>query len=216
MLDATAIEGNVERDALVGIVPTGRAPISVVPSPDGAHLFATDQASRGQPSDRGPGGVTVVATAAFATRVGWGQTIPDAVVARVEVGNAVRLALSHHGDIAWVTLRAENRVVALDVAALLAGRLNTLASVNTGPTPVGVAIHGNDDRYLLVANSNRFDPDQTHPQPVAVIDTAQALAGKPAIAEHLPVGVFPRELVPTGNGDTILTNFASKTVSILR
>jgi len=208
ILDMTRIDGNVDRDAVVGIVPIGLAPIAVVAAPDRRHMLATIQAS----TDRGPGGVAVVTTEAFNENSGWGQPLPDAVVARVELGNAVRLALSPDGATVWVTLRAENKLIALDTADLVRGVRTVVASVKLGPAPVGVAFHG--ARYLLVANSNRFDNPAHLPQTVSVIDADAALAGRPAVVATRTVGAFPRELVPGPRGMSYLTNFNSNTITV--
>lgn len=215
VLDASAIDGDAGRDAVVGTIAMDLAPIAVVPSPCGRFIYATSQYSADPGTGkRGPGRVAAVTTEAFAARGSWGVPIPDAVVARVEVGNAVRLALSHVGAIAWVTLREENKVVALDTADLRRGISNVLASIATGPAPVGVALHGSG-RYLLVTNSNRFKNSEGLRQTVSVIDTEAALGRRPAIVDRITVGAFPRELVPDDAGNTFLTNFDSGTVTVI-
>jgi DNA-binding beta-propeller fold protein YncE len=87
--------------------------------------------------------------------------------------------------------------------------------VRTGSEPVGLALADNG-RIALVGNSNRGLVAGTGgnvPQTVAVIDTAAALAHRPAVLGTVPAGVFPRDLsVDPANGHVFVANFNSGTI----
>jgi DNA-binding beta-propeller fold protein YncE len=184
-----------------------RAPISVVPSPDGRFVYATSQFTEIE-GMRGPGRVASL-------DVGLAEIDPNnCVLNRVPAGNAVRLALSMDGSIAWVTLRTENRLVAFDAASLREDpTCKPIASVPVGRAPVGVT-PALDDRVVLVANSNRFD-EPNAPQTVTLIDVRDVRQASLRPMGDVEVGVFPRELTRLPTGDCVLTNFGSGEVSIL-
>jgi hypothetical protein len=61
----------------------------------------------------------------------------------------------------------------------------------------------------VVADSDRFNaPGQS--ASLAVVDVADALAGKPALLGYLPAGGFPRDMaVSPGGGTLLVANFTS-------
>jgi DNA-binding beta-propeller fold protein YncE len=125
------------------------------------------------------------------------------------------VVLSSSGNLAWVTARGSNTVLAFDTARLLHDPLHALlATAVVGPAPVGVILL-DQDRLLAVANSNRFANDQT-PQTLTLLDTQHVLAGQRAVVGTLRVGIFPRELDVSPDGQSLLlTNYGSKTLSLI-
>jgi len=139
-----------------------------------------------------------------------------ALRSRVLAGcSPVRVVLSSSGNLAWVTARGSNTVLAFDTARLLHDPNHALlATTAVGSAPVG-AILLDHDRLLVVANSNRFANDQT-PQTITLLDTQQVLAGHRAVLGTLRVGIFPRELDVSPDGQSLLlTNYGSNTLSII-
>ncbi len=208
-------------DVLIGQIPTGEAPVGLAVSPDNRFLYITSEidpgVSTGTPCPYASGvppqpqGSLTVASLARAAR-----DPAQSVVAKVVAGcSPVRVVLSPLGNVAWVTARADNAVLAFSTERILAHAANAqLASVPVGTAPVGEALV---DRgaVLVVANSNRFQTQPT-PQTLTVLDTRQALEGKPATLATIQVGAFPRELFLEANQQTLLlTNFFSSTVSII-
>jgi DNA-binding beta-propeller fold protein YncE len=211
-------------EAVRGRVPVEHKPVGLALSPDGSQLYVTAQAMKpaaGSPADSSvsagseqfrnqEGSLSVIGVARAP------HAPSHAVVSRVAAGkNPVRVVLSHGGQIAWVTARASNALLAFDTAALSkdpAGARRATAPV--GIAPVGVTLV-DGDRIALVANSDRFS-GSTAAQTVSIVDTAAALDGRPATLGTLQVGAFPREFGLSPRGDRVfLTNFGSKTVTTI-
>ncbi len=93
------------------------------------------------------------------------------------------------------------------------------AVVRVGSEPVGLLLADNG-RVALVANSNRGLVPGTGSgtsQTVSVIDTAAALAHRPAVIGTVPAGLFPRDLtLDPATGQAMLANFDSDTVEEFR
>jgi 6-phosphogluconolactonase (cycloisomerase 2 family) len=67
----------------------------------------------------------------------------------------------------------------------------------------------------VVANSNRVVGGQS-PQTLSLVDTAAALAGRPAILGAVRVGAFPRDLALTPDGRLLLVaNASSATLTLI-
>jgi DNA-binding beta-propeller fold protein YncE len=125
----------------------------------------------------------------------------------------VRVVLSSQGDLAWVTARGSNALLAFKTAQLLKDPAHALvATVPVGPAPVGLAlIH--QGTQIVVANSNRF-AGGTSPQTVMLVDVQHALSGASAVLGSIAVGSFPREMSLDGS-TLLLTNYTSKTLSLI-
>jgi DNA-binding beta-propeller fold protein YncE len=199
----------------LGQMKTGRAPVGLIFSADGALLYSTSEV--GPPSwtakcqnESHPNAphhsegillVFDVAKAAADPRTG--------MLAGVAAGcNAVRVALSADGKTAYVTSRGGNAVQAFDTAALRKDPAHALiTSVIVGTAPVGLAVGGGQ---VFVTNSNRFSGGEN--QSVSVLDGAHPDAQQRAI----PAGNFPRELKITADGNTLLvTNFKSGSLELV-
>lgn len=212
---------------VVGRIPVGRAPIALTFSSDDRLLYTTIQevpASFGWPPVcRAPGsdtarlqapypqGAVLVIDVARATR-----EPENAVLGATAAGcNPVRLVTSPGGDVAYVTARTDNVLLAYDTRRLLTDSAHALISrVAVGPSPVGVAVL-KEGAWLAVTNSNRFGASGAPPS-ITIVDAKSLATGAPAIIGTLPTGGFPRELRVTGDGRTLLlTNFDSKTVALI-
>jgi DNA-binding beta-propeller fold protein YncE len=217
---------------IVGHVAVDRVPGGLALAPDGRTLYVTSEVSGGDParvggaldprlgrtrctSNLGPHGVlTAIDVAKASTDPG------HAVLARIAAGcGPVRVALAPDGDIAWVSVRGENRVLAFATARLRDDPEHALlASVDVGALPVGLAV-SLDGAHLLVANSNRSaDPDAkdgSKPADLSLIDPAAALAGKPSIVATIATGALPREVLPMRDGTFLVTDYNANVVDVV-
>lgn len=199
-------------------IPVDFAPVGMAISSDNRYLYVTSEVSKAaakQPVfnpilQQAVGTLSVV-------NIAKAESDPShAVIARVPAGcNPGRVVLSSTGNIAWVTARASNMLLAFNTSRLLTDPHHALlVSLPVGTAPVGVALLNNDS-VIAVANSNRFAQDQT-PQTVMLLDTRRVLAGKPALLKTFRVGLFPRELSTTPDGQTLfVTNYTSNTLTII-
>lgn len=226
----------IERDSwnspvvsIVGHIVLDRVPGGMALSRDGRALYVTSEIDTSDPkqvpgatdprlgrarcaSNLGPSGVLSVVDTALAIA---GSL--HAVVARVAAGcGPVRVALDPGEDVAWVSVRGENRVLAFDT-----GRLRTdathalLADVPVNAVPVGLAITP-DGRTLVVANSHRSrDADEAAAADLSLVDTADALAGKPAVRGVIPTGALAREVVAAPDGTFYVTNYRARRVDVI-
>jgi DNA-binding beta-propeller fold protein YncE len=216
------------QSAIIGKIPVATAPIAMEFSADGKYLFATSEvalrdydwplqcqpegpnaSSSGQDWPQGVIHVVDVATA---------ETDPaHSVVGKAPAGcSTVRLVLSPKGDVAYVTARNSNAVMAFDVAKLLSDPAHALKGwVRVGSAPVGIAIIDGGAK-VVATNSNRFAGRADDRQFLSVIDTAKLVSGAPSVLGTIPAGAFPRELRVTADGKTLLlTNFNSSTLEII-
>ena len=200
---------------VVGRVELDGAPVGIAVSPDGSKLYVTSESAGRFSSTRGcrvgRHGTLSTIDAALA------ETDPaHARIARSEIGcSPVRVQLSPNGDVAWVTLRGEDRVAAYATAELQAdGTPKPRALVPTGSAPVGIALarHG---MLAIVANSARFETTPT-PSTFSVFATDAALANGTASPTTYPAHVFPREVtVGPDDAKLFLTDYASNAVQVI-
>jgi DNA-binding beta-propeller fold protein YncE len=138
------------------------------------------------------------------------ETSPaTSVMAAVLAGcNPVRVVVSASGQVLWVTARGSDAVVALSADRLRSTpRRALLGWLRVGEAPVGLALTSNGSR-LIVADSNRFlAPGRS--ASLAVIDTAAALSGRPALLGYLPSGRFPRDISGADGGQLLVANYLS-------
>jgi DNA-binding beta-propeller fold protein YncE len=207
--------GEVSFHGSVGRVPLDLAPVGLALSPDNRFLYVTTEFSTQDPSVlRSPptaphaGTLTVVDVARAE------HDPAHAVVGVVLAGcSPVRVALSTSGDVAWVSARGGNALLAFNTARLASDPAHALvASLAVGPAPVGLAVI-RQDAQVVVANSNR-EVGGRSPQTLTLIDAKLALAGRPALLGALAVGSFPRELALDGQ-TLLLTNYTSATLSLI-
>ena len=200
-------QGFGARGVAVAIVPLAAGAAGLALSPDGTLLYVTTYGAYG------PHGKVWVIDASRAE----GGAGLGAVVAQAAAGcQPVRVAVSPDGSTVWVTALQSNALLAFSAAALAQDPSGALrAVVRTGSEPVGLALADNG-RIALVGNSNRGLVPGTGgnvPQTVAVIDTAAALAHRPALLGTVPAGAFPRDLsVDPASGQAFVANFNSGTI----
>jgi len=137
------------------------------------------------------------------------------VIATIPAGcHPVRVSLSND-DVAWVTARASNSLLAFSTDSVRRGNGNALlATIPTGPMPVDLAFVQNDS-VLVVANSNRT-LGKGERQTLSFIDVQKALRGESAKMGAVRVGAFPRALTVSPDGSHLLvSNFDSCSVTVL-
>lgn len=213
--------------AIVGTIPVGIAPIDLAFSNDGRYLFTTSEAMPprfgwpvecrhegsppGTPPNHTQGAVGVIDVARAE------KDPASSVIHFVRAGcNPVRLVLSPKGDVAYVSARGDDKLLAFDTKKLVSDPDHALvARVPVGPAPVGVAVV-DGGRRVLVTSSNRFAGHADDRQPVYVVDATRIHAGAKAVLGTIPAGAFPREMRVTPDGRTLLlTNFRSKTLELV-
>jgi len=134
-------------------------------------------------------------------------------VARVAAGcSPVRVITSADGSVVFVTARGSDALLAFSAARLQTDSAHALlADVLVGEAPVGLAL-ARAGALLVVADSDRFATGLPVSN-LAVVDVADALAGRPALVGYLPAGQFPRDVAASGNGSLVLVaNYASGSV----
>lgn len=213
--------------AVIGQIPVGRAPIALTFSQDHRWLYTTSQVAPSAyawpPVCRAPGpdaarqpssyaqGAILVIDVVRAT-----HDPRHAVVGAVPAGcNPVRLVTSPSGDIAYVSARTDNVLLAFATGKLLTDPEHALVGrVPVGDAPVGIAVLNSGTR-IAVTNSNRFGSPSA-PQSLTIIDAQKIRDGAAAVLGTVPAGLFPRELRVTQDQRTLLlTNFGSKNVAIM-
>jgi DNA-binding beta-propeller fold protein YncE len=205
--------------ATVGRIPVGDGPIAVTLSKDEKYLFVTSLSMPSSPEwppecrpDRKPQG------ALFVVDVATAKTDPArAVVATVRAGcEPVRLVLSPQGDVAYVSARGDDLLLAFDTTKLIQDPTRALlGKVPTGTSPIGISVIDNGTK-IVVANSNRFGRSPSAHQSLSVIDANRIGAGSAAILGSIPAGDFPREMSLSSDLQTLfVVNTNSKTLEII-
>jgi DNA-binding beta-propeller fold protein YncE len=205
---ATALQHGFSAPGVaVGMVPLAPDAVGVAMSPGGGRLYVTTLGSYGP-----HGELWVIDSARAETGAGSG-----AVLAHVPAGcQPVRVAVSPDGSTVWVTALQSNALLGFSAAALADDHSRALrAVVRVGSEPIGLLL-ADDGRVALVSNSNRGLVTGTGSnvrQTVSVINTAAALAQRPAVVGTVPAGLFPRDLsFDPGTGQVLLGNFSSGTI----
>jgi DNA-binding beta-propeller fold protein YncE len=213
--------------SIVGTVPTDRAPVGLALTADGARLYvASEVAAKGRALANAGVPEVVRARCQESGAANGTLAVIDALKAVTDPANAVvatfaagcapvRVALSPRDDVAWVTARGDDRLLAFDTAKMHDDPAHALvANVGVGPSPVGVAIV-QDGALAVVANSDRFS-GMLASSTIDVVDTARAIAHQDAVVKSLPAGTFPREFAEAPDHRTLyLTNFRSGTLEII-
>jgi DNA-binding beta-propeller fold protein YncE len=227
VVDMTKARAKPDNSAIVGRLPSGRAPIAIAFSRDGRYVYTTSQdappwakwpiecRAEGRPQE--PANHALGAVIVYDYRRATTRPDSSAVVATVPAGcNPVRLVLNASGEQVFVSSRAGNSLIMFDAARLVTDPANArLWSVPVGTAPVGIAITA-DGRRAIVTSSNRFAGTEADRQSLTVIDVARFAHGDKAILGTIPAGAFPRELRWHPDARTlILTNFASRTVQFI-
>jgi DNA-binding beta-propeller fold protein YncE len=184
------------QDALVGLIPVGAQPVGIASSPDGRYLYVASGLAT-PASSSGPGRLTVIDSRKA-------ETSPaSAVIRSVGAGcGPDRVTLSADGQDVWVSVGGANAVVAYSAGKLLSDPAHALiARVPVGQLPLGLGLVKDGSR-LIVADSDR-DHVPGGAGGLAVLDTARALAGQPALLGFVKSGDVPRQFA-VGPGGTVL------------
>ncbi len=200
--------------SLVSSIGVERAPVGLDRSPDDRYLYATSELSS---SGIGACGNGMPAGRLSVIDVSLAHANPRlALIASARAGcDPVRVAGSPDGRVLWVTVRGANRLAAFDAAKLRTTPPKALiASLEVGQAPVGLLACA-DGEHVVVANSNRFNPNATS-STLTVVDAKAFLSGATVQTLTLDTGAFPREITEsTANGEIYVTNFASDTVEVI-
>jgi DNA-binding beta-propeller fold protein YncE len=211
---------------LIGRIPVGYGPDSVVLSNDGRYLYATSQIAvetwkwplacrppnqpPGTPFNHEVGAVHVIDVARAATN-------PErAVLSTTKAGcDTVRLAISPTDARVYVTARGDDELLVFDAQRLLADSTSApLDRIKTHAGPIGVVAF-NDGRRIAVANGIRAT-GVADEEVVAVIDALLVGAGRSPVLGSGSYGGGHVDLALTPDGTTLLIpNFEPRSLTLL-
>jgi DNA-binding beta-propeller fold protein YncE len=192
---ARALSSGFAPADLVGFVPLNVQPDGIGASPDGKWLYVTSvqQAAVPMPS---PGTLSVISMAAA-------ETNPARAVKAVVGAGCGPARVISNGSIVWVTARDSNSLLAFSAARLVSDPKHALlVKVPVGPGPIGEAFIDGGAR-IVIADTNLHSKPKASGD-VAVVDTAAALAGKPALLGIIPATGQPRQFAVANGGATLL------------
>ncbi len=204
-----ALKSGFSSSALVGLIPVGPQPIGIAMAPDGKHAYVAS----GQDHATSPGaGVLNVIDVPQAVQHPGSAVVMKSIPAGCQTN---RVAFSPNGQDLWVTAVGSNALLGFSAAKLLSDPGHALiARVAVGQSPLGLAVVSNGSR-IVVADSNR-DGGQGDQANLAVVDTAKALDGKPALLGYARSGLQPRQFAVVSHSTTLLvTNTKSAELQTL-
>jgi DNA-binding beta-propeller fold protein YncE len=222
---AKAKASHFAASAIIGRIPVGNGPIAVTLSRDEKYLYSTslsmdpstDWPPECQP-EWDPKAPKNAEGAIFVVNVAIAKTDPaHSVVNIVRAGcTPVRLVLSPQGDIAYVSARGENSLLAFDTSRLVLDPTRSLiAKVPTGPAPIGIAVIDNGQK-IVVTNSNRFGAGSSTDHSLIVIDARRIDSGEATILGSIPAGSLPREMAISSDLRTLfVVNTNSKNLEVI-
>jgi hypothetical protein len=202
-----ALRTHFRSSGFFGTIPLDVGPSAMALSPNGRWLYATTLSSASSRHKKPSQGGTL-----SVIDVGRAIANPDHSVLRTVLAGCepVRVITSANGRIVWVAALGSHAVLGFSAARLRGDPSRALrAEVGVGQAPVGLLAAGGG-RRLLVADSGSSQ-GAAPGRGVTVIDTAAALAHRPAVVGRIATGGLPRELagVP-GHDAALLTNYATK------
>jgi DNA-binding beta-propeller fold protein YncE len=215
VLDLLQLEaGDFGPSAVVGTIDVDMGPAGIGVSPDGRYVYVVSQVQRPVlstgPSDFLYGLLTYVGvprrggtlSVIDVRRVSLDASdASDAIVAHVAAGcGPVSVAVSPDGSLVWVVAKRSNELLAFRTAQVLAGGTRPAASVPVGAAPDGLRLVRSGGIALVASSDHSQDPGT--PQTVHVVDTAAALAGRPAVRSAVEVGGMPQEIAVSPDGRT--------------
>jgi serine/threonine-protein kinase len=183
----TALTDGFGQSDFVGYVPLSRQPVGM--TTDGKWLYVVSLTGR----------LAVL-------NLNEAETEPAAVVVKtVRAGcGSARVLTSGNGKVIWVTARQSDALLAFNAAKLRADPQHALiARVRVGEMPLGETLIDHGTR-ILVADSN-LNHTAGVLSNLAVVSTAKALRGKPALLGYLPVvGPVLRQFAVEPGGHVVL------------
>jgi len=170
----------------IGYVPLGEQPVGI--ASDGTWLYVPDFS----------GHLNVLSLSRAETNPA------HAVVSRSPAGcQPARVLISPDHQVIWVTARASDALLGFSATRLRTEPGHALiAKVMVGEFPLGEALIDHGTR-LIIADSNA-NGVQGVPYNIAVVSTADALSGKPALLGYVPTGAVPRQFAVLPGGATVL------------
>jgi DNA-binding beta-propeller fold protein YncE len=190
-----AIASGFGSSHLGGMIPLGLSPVGLSVSPDGHRLYATTQ-NRSENSQQG--GLSVI-------DVRQAETDPaTALKMTVSAGCVpIRVITTGAGKYVWVTARDSNTLLAFSAAKLLSDPRHALiAQARVGQGPIGLTTTNHGDR-IIVADSNLHTRKGATAN-LVVVNSADVLAGKPALLGVIPAGLLPRQFAMEPDSTTLL------------
>jgi DNA-binding beta-propeller fold protein YncE len=218
----------------VAHIPTPRATPGVTISADGKRVYVVGEVVPADVAARFPGhgipelersgcvqggnspmanGVLYTIDVAKAEALPQGASGADtrsATVSREDAGcSPVREAVTADGALVYVTARGDNKVLVFDTRKLESDPQHAYvrAIATGGEAPVGLRLF-DDDKMLLVANSNRFRGGAGS---ATVIELESG-----AVKQKISTGEFPRNITASPDGKTFyMTVFNSNELMVL-
>jgi DNA-binding beta-propeller fold protein YncE len=187
----------------VGMIPVKSDPTGIAASPNGQYLYVVSGlASTALQSGMGTMAIVDMRQA---------ETSPGSSVVKTDPAGCgpARVITSADGSDVWVTAGGGNTLEAFSASKLLSDPRHALiARIAVGQIPLGLVLVKNGTR-MVVADSNRDNVGSSTGN-LAVINVADALAGRPALIGTIKAGTAPRQFALEPNGKTLLvTNTGS-------
>jgi DNA-binding beta-propeller fold protein YncE len=214
------------RTAIIGHIPVGRSPVSMVFSSDQRWLYTTSEVADAswnwprtlEPEQRKPGAQMEPEGAVVVIDVAKARSNPEgSIVSRVPSGGSpVRLALSPDGRTLYVSARGSNAVNAFDTNALVRDPAHArVATLRVGESPVPIVLVANG-AYALVGNSKRFSSDAVKESTLTVVNTSRIGTAEEPVVGTVACGAFPRNFCLAPDGTTLfLTNYLSESLQVI-
>jgi len=180
-----------------GYVPFKTQPVGIANSPDGKWLYVTNM-QPGNGDDPGEGTLSVLSLRGA-------EAHPATAVKSTATAGCqpARVIISPDGSVVWVTARQSDALLAFSAAKLRSSPAHSLiAKVTVGPNPIGLSFVSGGQR-IVVADSDLNSLPDASPS-VAVVNTSDALKGKPALLGLIPSGMVPRQFAVEPGGKTLL------------
>ena len=185
-----------------GLIPLGSQPVGLSFSPNGQLLYATNSngpATLHRPpacNGQNEGRLSVINVSTAETHPG-ASAVVRTVMARCSPQDI--LFQSSTGTV-WVTARDSNALLGFSARRLLSDPARALiAVVPVGPRPLGLTLAANG--RIVVADSSWHS---SSPGYLAVVSSAEALAGKRALLGVVPTKGQPLEVIPAEHGRILL------------
>ena len=146
------------------------------------------------------------------------ETQPASAVLRTAKAGCgpARAVLSPDAKVLWVTARQSDALLAFSTPLLRSDPRHALiAKVMVGEVPLGAELV-DGGRLIVVADSN-LNGLKSASANLAVVDTAKALAGQPALLGYIPTGLLPRQFaLEPASGTLLVTDQRSHRLQALK
>ncbi|HMH94674.1 MAG TPA: protein kinase [Streptosporangiaceae bacterium] len=192
---AKALSSGFSPGDFVGFVPLGVQPVGIGTSADGKWLYVTS-------FQKAPGPMPAPGTLSVVSLPGAETKPATSVKAEVDAGCSPARVISDASTV-WVTARDSNALIAFSAARLISDPKHALlAKVPVGTSPIGETFIDGGSRIVLADTNLNSNPKVSGD--LAVVDTASALAGKPALLGIVPANGQPRQVAVADHGASLL------------